>query len=1094
LAQGKKVLVTAKGDSALAVLQEKIPAEIRHLTVALLSDERGGMKQFEQSIQSIANELDSFNFSTTTTSIEQLEYEIDVVHSKLALIDQKIKEFAEKHMMQIPFQGREILPEELAKFVIEHEDDYSWFKDDISTHGKQLGFGDSDIAGIRSARMAVLDDLPYINSTIPSPDSLPNWEVIKNLHNEIILSKKIKRCIDRGELLPIMGNNHEMIENAKELLNTIAKIDAASIKVHDSQLEWFEPYTNKLRAIDINDPLLSQLFDLLEDASKLDIYGKELLLYAIHTPSGTETNPEIIEAIKRLSEGKRAFKLPIGSKQIREKISGVTIRGFKPSSREEWFYVFTHINYLIDTKKLIHRWNAIVRHINLPILDSENITSFNSIVENRFHIIELSDYVLTLEPLLRDLVLQVFGINLKLTEYDSIFKNSIKTSLTSQLDQARFELAFNQRQELLSKLDGYSGIIATDIREYLQKEIGEINSDELVLEKRWSLMKQELKRLAKIQPHLREIDRVVTLIENLGAQHWAQSLREIPSDDDNDPYSPPTWLEAMNWRSAKSFIEKIDGHQKMKSLFTERKQLELNLAKSYRNLVAQKTWLGVYLNSPDSIKQALQAYLNAIQAMGTGTGVRAVRYRRNAREAMNRAYTAVPCWILPQWRVSETLPPELGLFDLVIIDEASQSDIWALPCLLRGKKLLVVGDNKQVSPSAVGMKEAKIEDLVKRFLKDQPHGDQMTYDKSIYDLAKVIFAGNSVTLKEHFRCVPSIIEFSNREFYGGEIKPLRIPKSNERLDPPLIDVFVKGGHRKGDINRPEAKAIVDEIKVIIADPNLAGRSIGVLTLLGTEQSKYIWDLLNNEIDQIEIVDRLIEVGSPTVFQGRERDIILISNILAKGDRSAANKLEIRQRLNVAMTRARDRMYLFRSVDENDFGSESLTAKTIRHFTSPYTQDAIKVSSLRELCESDFEREMFDFLVKNNYRIKPQVKCGSYRLDFVVEGSEGRRLAIECDGDRFHGPGQWMDDMNRQRVLERIGWTFWRCFASSFVLHRDDITADLLKLLNDMGIEPLGSESVDNSRQSLSKTVDPYGHEDLEDDSDNGESTTNSEAI
>ena len=125
--------------------------------------------------------------------------------------------------------------------------------------------------------------------------------------------------------------------------------------------------------------------------------------------------------------------------------------------------------------------------------------------------------------------------------------------------------------------------------------------------------------------------------------------------------------------------------------------------------------------------------------------------------------------MLPQWRVSETIPPEVGLFDLVIIDEASQSDIWALPALLRGTKMLIVGDHKQVSPSAVGMAETRITELINRFLARQPHGSQMTPDKSIYDLARVVFAGNSVMLKEHFRCVPAIIEFSNREFYENDI-------------------------------------------------------------------------------------------------------------------------------------------------------------------------------------------------------------------------------------------------------------------------------------------------------------------------------------
>ena len=538
----------------------------------------------------------------------------------------------------------------------------------------------------------------------------------------------------------------------------------------------------------------------------------------------------------------------------------------------------------------------------------------------------------------------------------------------------------------------------------------------------------------------------------------------------------------MTWRAAHAMIESIDAHDVMKTLFTERRKYESELAKAYRNIVANKTWIGVHRNAPDSTRQALQAYLNAVQSMGSGQGKRAARYRRNAKSAMEKAYSAVPCWIMPQWRVSESIPPELALFDLVVIDEASQSDIWALPCLLRGKQFLIVGDHKQVSPSAVGMQEAKIIDLSRRFLNDQPHGDQMSPEKSIYDLATVVFAGSSVMLKEHFRCVPAIIEFSNQHFYNGEIKPLRLPKSNERLTPPLIDVFVEGGFRKRDTNPLEAQAIVNEIKALIEDPSMDGRSIGVVTLIGMEQAKYIWNLINNQIPQDQIIARQIEVGAPPAFQGRERDIILISNVLAPGNRTAANKIDITQRLNVAMSRARDRMYLFRSVDESDFAADTLTAKTIRHFKTPFLQDGVQVAALRALCESDFEREMFDLLVAKNYRVRPQVKCGSYRIDFVVEGNEGRRLAVECDGDRFHGPGQWIDDMQRQRVLERAGWTFWRCFASSFVMNKEAVVSDLIETLTKLGIDPLGSESVDNTRWTESRTVNPMAIQ-LEDDSE-----------
>jgi len=156
----------------------------------------------------------------------------------------------------------------------------------------------------------------------------------------------------------------------------------------------------------------------------------------------------------------------------------------------------------------------------------------------------------------------------------------------------------------------------------------------------------------------------------------------------------------------------------------------------------------------------------------------------------------------------------LGCFDLVVIDEASQSDLTALPSLLRAKKVLIVGDDKQVSPEGVGLEEEKVRSIMSRFLGNQvdTYRPQMSPERSIYDLFKVVFAKSVVMLKEHFRCVGPIIEYSKREFYNHELQPLRMPKSSERLDPPLIDVEVEDGYRRGDVNQAEARFIIDEIK------------------------------------------------------------------------------------------------------------------------------------------------------------------------------------------------------------------------------------------------------------------------------------------
>jgi len=106
--------------------------------------------------------------------------------------------------------------------------------------------------------------------------------------------------------------------------------------------------------------------------------------------------------------------------------------------------------------------------------------------------------------------------------------------------------------------------------------------------------------------------------------------------------------------------------------------------------------------------------------------------------------------------------------------------------------------------------------------------------------------------------------------------------------------------------------------------------------------------------------------------------------------------------------------------------------------------------------------MYDALTGLGYRVLPQVRAGSYRIDFVVEGHEGKRLAVECDGDRYHGPEKWMDDIRRQRLLERANWKFWRCWGSSFARDKTGCLKELTETLAKEGIEPIGNADVDFS--------------------------------
>lgn len=263
-------------------------------------------------------------------------------------------------------------------------------------------------------------------------------------------------------------------------------------------------------------------------------------------------------------------------------------------------------------------------------------------------------------------------------------------------------------------------------------------------------------------------------------------------------------------------------------------------------------------------------------------------------------------------------------------------------------------------------------------------------------------------------------------------------------------------HDRHDRNDYEAEAIAEEIAALLRDEKFSKRSIGVVSLLGTEQAKHIASAVNRRCDAAELHRRRFLCGDARTFQGSERDIMFLSLVVDPANCRAVSGNMFDQRFNVAASRARDRMYLVRSVTASELSEADLRKTLLSHFDKPLVVDREEGALLIDRCESSFERQVFSLLVSRGYRVIPQVKTGAYRIDMVVEGLGDVRLAIECDGDEFHGPNRWQDDMNRQRVLERAGWVFWRCFASTWMLRKDDVLGELLERLYAMGIEPVGA--------------------------------------
>jgi very-short-patch-repair endonuclease len=407
---------------------------------------------------------------------------------------------------------------------------------------------------------------------------------------------------------------------------------------------------------------------------------------------------------------------------------------------------------------------------------------------------------------------------------------------------------------------------------------------------------------------------------------------------------------------------------------------------------------------------------------------------------------------MPLTRVADTFGPRQTRFDVVIIDEASQSDPLGLLAFYLGRKVVVVGDHEQVSPAAVGYDAQMVDNLIAVHLPEIPNSHLYDPKTSVYDLAGQSF-GDTICLVEHFRCVPEIIQFSNQLAYDGRIRPLR-DGSQVTLRPHVIGYRVEGTRSVGKVNEEEVWAVASLLAAAVEQPEYAGRSFGVISLVGEDQALEIERLLRQRVEPCRYEAHRIVCGNAAHFQGDERDVMFLSVVDSRGDGPLPiqQRDDFKQRLNVAASRARDQMWVVYSLDpRSDLKAGDLRRRLIEHAENPLAM-LQAMAQQEQRAESEFEKEVLRRLIRAGYRVRSQCPVGHYRIDLVVEGG-GRRLAIECDGDRYHPLEKLAEDMARQAVLERLGWRFVRIRGSSFYRDPEAVMGEVFGVLERLGIPP-----------------------------------------
>ncbi len=526
-------------------------------------------------------------------------------------------------------------------------------------------------------------------------------------------------------------------------------------------------------------------------------------------------------------------------------------------------------------------------------------------------------------------------------------------------------------------------------------------------------------RLARLHRQKERVARRKSLLARLrsSAADWARSIeqRDAPHDADTPPGPPDrAWLcrQLLQELSRRAAVD-------IAALQRQVSQMRTLLHRKTEQLVDRLAWATQHDRTGRREQQSLQGWLQTVSTPGYQSGKRSSQLKAQARRLLAESRDAVPVWIMTIGRAIETLDFQGQEFDVVIVDEASQCDMLGLLLLGLAKSAIVMGDDKQVSPSAVGERLDYTQKLIDEYLQGLRTRELFTGRFSLYDFATQSF-GKPHRLIEHFRCAEPIIQFSNHLSYNGEIRPLRDTSRVQRL-PHIVEHQVAEGRRERDSNEPEAIEVASLVMACMEQPEYEGATFGVVSMLRDRHALEIDSILRTHLSEARYEAARLICGTPPQFQGDERDVIFLSMVDSSdvGPLRLMRTADAEKRYNVAASRAKDQLWIVHSIDDQDLKEGDLRLRLLRHARDPAAATGQRQRIERE-ADSEFERLVGTALTDRGYRIRPQWPVGSMRIELVAIGRGDRKVAIECDGEKYHGLEHLAADLERQQVLERLG--------------------------------------------------------------------------
>lgn len=1081
LAKGERILVTAHAPKALAVLLGLLPEGIRDLSVAALGSSRDDQRRLEDSVRRILSRKNEWKGAEhTQREIEEAEKGLGELNGELARIERDLCTFREaetySHELGGGYSGTAA---QIARALHEQEDEFGWFPElpanvpfPLSSSEKAF-LVDGHVRFSAETRSEL--ELDVGAGEFPSPDDF------ENLVTRLTAAKKSAERMQHGaDAAKLDQLNGLTTADIKELRTAVQELESLALQAGRVLGASFQTILGDLLVLaDSRWRSLTEKSEvLLNDCSRL---MKAIGTVRVGLPQDIDEDRLRADVARRLDHfeqgGRKGFSV-LAPRVVRETqyiVDKCLVDGQKIRQIEQLHCLRDHLELEGKIQELRRLWASCI---------SENLSPRDALSRSE----ELTEELKGLLAFLQTDHASAIAAGLGPKRTDLVTADQRERWLKA-LDACLASRAARDAQSKLENLIRAIRSAATDtsVHRCMRALEQAVETQDVAA---WRTAWNERERVHKGRQDLARYDAILAKVEEAcagvgkllrstsGDASWRDRIRNLE--------------EAWAWAAARAWIRHSSDESAYGARVKDYHRTQRRIEKATEELVALRAWKAFFDRLDERTVQNLNAWTSAVSRIGKGTGKYAYRHRRTARQYLMECIPSIPAWIMPLYKLWESVDAVPGLFDTVIVDEASQASVDALALLLLAKRIVVVGDDKQNSPEAVGVLENDIARLAREHLPQFRFRDEYRTDTSLFDHAERSF-GNLISLREHFRCVPEIIRFSNDLCYqDAPLIPLR-QAPPDRL-PPLQSRFIAKGacEAKGQriLNRAEAEALVDTIERLVDEEAYEGKSMGVIALQGHAQAESIEALLAKRLGPKVIEERRLRCGAPASFQGDQRDVIFLSLVIAPNVRyRALTGLPDQRRFNVAMSRARDQVCLFYSVRQHDLAPHDLRRRLIRFFENPQ-RDMVNArfedlerlereargprqqGTQPEPYESWFEVDVALELLRRKFQVSSQVEVAGRRIDLVVEGLDAR-LAVECAGDHWHGAEQYEQDMARQRQLERAGWTFITVRESDFYANHKRAIEAVLEACEEMGIRPADFlEDLDQSVPVSIDTVDP----------------------